>query len=99
MEELYQVIGKMRKVISHVAHLPVWLSAGLSGHRNTFEKAYVHSSISSLPTPFFLYFSETCKGGRDGGVGASLTVTGLKPDFSVNFYLHVLIFSDFREIK
>lgn len=67
MEELYQVIEKMRKVISHVAHLPVGLSAGLSGHRNTFEKAYVYSSISSLPTPIFLYFSEMCKG--RGGEG------------------------------
>lgn len=31
-------------------------------------------------------------------MGASLTVTGLKPDFSVNFYLHALIPSEVTRV-
>lgn len=45
-----RVIGKMRKVISHAAHLPVCLSAGLSAHVNTFEKAqYFLLSQAAFP--------------------------------------------------
>lgn len=58
MEELYEVIGKMRKVISHVAHLPVCLSAGLSAHINTLEKAHIYNSISSSAKHRFLVFLE-----------------------------------------
>lgn len=55
-EELYQVIGKMRKVISGVAHLPFWLSVGPSGHRHTSETAYIYDSIAFFRSSILLLF-------------------------------------------
>lgn len=78
----------MRKVISHVAHLPVCLSAGLSGHKNTFETDYIYKNIPPFRSTIFLYSRQICKGRRNNGVWVvdtvpSLAKTGLRSDFFI----------------